>query len=169
MVVHIIGAPRVAVAGKRYDERMIDSARRADTVRRVKVEVVVEVPKLSFVKRRPDGSIDFVSPFPCPFNYGSVPDTESPDGDPMDAVLLGPRLPAGTRAAAERRGVVCFVDDGQEDPKLILSPRPLRKRDVVVIRAFFEAYAVLKRALNRARGRRGITKVRGYEGLESVW
>jgi inorganic pyrophosphatase len=37
------------------------------------VEVVIEVPRGSFLKRRSTGHIDFISPLPCPFNYGSVP------------------------------------------------------------------------------------------------
>ena len=38
------------------------------------VEVVVEIPRGSFLKRGSSGRVDFVSPLPCPFNYGSVPD-----------------------------------------------------------------------------------------------
>ena len=37
------------------------------------VEVVIEVPRGSFLKRGSTGHIDFISPLPCPFNYGSVP------------------------------------------------------------------------------------------------
>ena len=36
-------------------------------------EVVIEVPRGGFLKRGSSGSIDFVSPLPCPFNYGAVP------------------------------------------------------------------------------------------------
>ncbi|CAI5977487.1 unnamed protein product [Closterium sp. NIES-65] len=44
------------------------------------VQVVVEVPKGSFVKRHPDGAIDYVGCVPCPFNYGSVPSILALDG-----------------------------------------------------------------------------------------
>jgi hypothetical protein len=54
------------------------------------VEVVVEVPKWSFVKRSQNGIIDFVSPIPCLFNYGSVPIIPAPDGIPIFLLLLGP-------------------------------------------------------------------------------
>ena len=37
------------------------------------LEVVIEVPRGSFVKRGSSGSVDFISPLPCPFNYGAVP------------------------------------------------------------------------------------------------
>ena len=39
------------------------------------VEVIIEIPKGSFIKRGSTGQVDFVSPLPCPFNYGSVPTT----------------------------------------------------------------------------------------------
>jgi inorganic pyrophosphatase len=65
------------------------------------LEVVIEVPLGGFIKRRDDGGIDFVSLAPCPFKYGSVPDTRSGDGDRLDALVLGPRLARGTRVRAE--------------------------------------------------------------------
>ena len=37
------------------------------------LEIVIEVPRGSFLKRGLTGRIDFVSPLPCPFNYGAVP------------------------------------------------------------------------------------------------
>ncbi len=127
------------------------------------VEVRIETPKFGFVKRKPDGSVDFISPFPCPFNYGSVEGTLSADGDPLDAILLGPRIPAGSIRKAEHRGTVHFIDAGQEDPKLILSDRPLKLADVLLIRAFFAAYVLLKRTINRSRRREGDTRVVRFE------
>jgi inorganic pyrophosphatase len=56
------------------------------------VEVVIEIPRGSFLKRGWDGSVDFISPFPCPFNYGAIQDYIGGDGDLLDAVVLGPRL-----------------------------------------------------------------------------
>ena len=61
------------------------------------VEVVIEVPRGSFLKRGPTGHIDFVSPLPCPFNYGAVPTHLGLEGDLLDALVLGPRLRYGTR------------------------------------------------------------------------
>ena len=37
------------------------------------VEVVIEVPRGSFLKRGSTWHVDFISPLPCPFNYGAVP------------------------------------------------------------------------------------------------
>ncbi len=60
------------------------------------VEVVIEIPRGSFLKRGSTGCVDFVSPFPCPFNYGSVRQYIGGEGDYLDAVVLGPRLAAGS-------------------------------------------------------------------------
>src|SRR5436190_685566 len=58
---------------------------------------VIELPRGGLVKRSAGGRIDFVSPLPCPYNYGSLPGTRGGDDDPIDAIVLGPRLRAGTR------------------------------------------------------------------------
>lgn len=68
------------------------------------VEVVIEVPRGSFLKRGSTGRIDFVSPLPCPFNYGYVPDYIGGEGDYLDAVVLGPRLPLGSRGPGQGLG-----------------------------------------------------------------
>lgn len=52
------------------------------------MDIVVEVPKGSFVKRTPEGAVDFVAPLPSPFNYGSVPSVSAPDGKPRAMRLL---------------------------------------------------------------------------------
>ena len=52
------------------------------------VEVVIEVPRGSFLKRGSTGRVDFISPLPCPFNYGSVPNYVGLEGDLLDALVL---------------------------------------------------------------------------------
>ncbi len=74
------------------------------------VEVVIEIPRGSFLKRGSFGHIDFVSPFPCPYNYGSIYQYIGGEGDFLDAVVLGPRIAAGTRVQ-----VKVEVDDGSDD------------------------------------------------------
>ena len=126
------------------------------------VQVVIEVPKYGFVKRDQAGRIDVVSPLPCPFNYGSVPGTRADDGDPLDAVVLGSRLAAGTIVELPVQGTVHFVDAGADDPKLIVKASPLTGWDRRQVDTFFTLYAVLKRGLNLARGHRGPTEFRGW-------
>src|SRR6185295_18906867 len=112
---------------------------------------MVEVPRGSFIKRRDDGSVDFVSPVPCPFNYGSVPDTRSGDGDRLDAVVLGPRVARGARVRVKVVACVRFTDAGQDDPKLICSQGPLSRVDRARVTLFFAFYARAKGLLNRLR------------------
>jgi inorganic pyrophosphatase len=127
------------------------------------LEVVIEVPRGGFIKRKDDGGVDFVSPFPCPFNYGSVPNTVSSDGDRLDALVLGPRAARGARLVEKVVGCVRFIDAGLEDPKYICSARPLTTRDRLRVEAFFTFYARAKQALNLVRGKRGETAYRGIE------
>jgi inorganic pyrophosphatase len=126
------------------------------------VRVRIEVPRGGLVKRRSDGRIDYVSPLPCPFNYGSLPGTRAPDGDPIDAVLLGPRRAEGDEVEASVIAVVRFVDAGADDPKLVCAAGAPSPRDLRLVAAFFRFYAVAKAALNRARGIEGRT---AYDGL----
>jgi inorganic pyrophosphatase len=125
------------------------------------VEAVVELPRGGLIKRRSDGRVDFVSPLPCPYNYGSLPGTRGGDGDPIDAIVLGPRLPAGTLVHLPVVAEVDFIDDGLIDTKLVLSRRPLTRAEHLGLSAFFHLYVLAKRALARLRGRRGEIRLRG--------
>lgn len=130
-------------------------------------EVLIEYPRWAMVKRRSDGSVDFVSPVPCPYNYGHVPGVMSGDGDPLDAVVLGPRLPAGSRVRVRVVGIVGFVDAGRPDPKVIGCPDgrmsvPQRRG----IERFFAVYALAKRALAALRRVRGETRFDGWIARE---
>jgi len=128
----------------------------------VRVPIVIEVPRFSFVKRGPSGSIDFVSPFPTPFNYGSVPGTLAEDGEPRDVLLLGPRLARGSRTEARVLGVVRFLDAGVADPKIVAGAR-LGDRDRVTIEGFFHLYALAKRCTGRRPTRyEGFTDARDF-------
>jgi inorganic pyrophosphatase len=127
------------------------------------IDVIIDVPLGGFVKRTDAGTIDFVSPAPCPFNYGSVPDTRSGDGDRLDAVVLGPRLARGARVRMNVVGRVRFTDAGQDDPKLICSDRPLGRLDRAKVTTFFVLYARAKALLNWVRGKAGPTR---FDGLE---
>lgn len=123
------------------------------------VEVLIDAPRGTFVKRRADGSVDFVSPLPTPFNYGDVPGEWGGDGDPLDAVVLGPRLPRGHRGRYRVVGVVAFTDAGRTDNKLVCGHAGPGARAAIV--AFFTTYAVAKRALAWWRGLPGDTTFHG--------
>jgi inorganic pyrophosphatase len=127
-------------------------------------EVLVESPRWSLVKWRSDGSIDFISPLPCPYNYGCIPGVSSGDGDPLDVVVLGPRLHRGQRVRLPVVGVIGFLDAGCSDPKVVCSARPPGWLSRTGLLTFFRLYALFKRVLYLVRGQRGETRCLGWLG-----
>ncbi len=115
----------------------------------MKLTMVVEVPKGAFVKRATDGAIDFISALPCPFNYGSIPDRPAEDGEPQDALHIGPRLHSGEEKTSTLRGVVRFIDGPYADDKFILKDSALTVADRLKIEVFFRTYALMKSVLRR--------------------
>lgn len=125
------------------------------------LDVVIEVPRFGMVKRRGDGSIDFVAA-PSPFNYGSIVGTLAPDGDPLDAVVLGPRLPRGRTVECRPLAVYGFVDRGTLDPKVVCGWGTLSAADRRGVERFFRVYCGFKRVLQRLRHHREPTEVLGW-------
>jgi inorganic pyrophosphatase len=121
----------------------------------VEVEVVIEVPRGSFLKRGSSGAVDFVSPLPCPFNYGAVPGLLGLEGDLLDALVLGPRLPRGWRSRVKAWGAVTLTDRGLSDDKLICSAQPPSAAEIRAVLRFFAFYARCKGLLNLWRRRPG--------------
>ena len=132
------------------------------TSRAPELEVVIEVPRGSFLKRGSTGRVDFVSPLPCPFNYGSVPQYLGLENDLLDAVVLGPRLPAGTRVRVRAWGAIIMRDRGLIDDKLICSHEPLNPRQRRALLRFFAFYARCKGLLNLLRRRPGRNACEGW-------
>lgn len=126
------------------------------------LEVVIEVPRGSFLKRGSTGRVDFVSPLPCPFNYGSVPIYLGLEGDLLDAVVLGPRLPLGTRIRVKAQGAVTLTDRGMSDDKLICSDQALSPSERRKVLRFFHFYARCKGLLNVWRRRPGRNACEGW-------
>lgn len=126
------------------------------------VEVLIEIPRGSFIKRGSTGHVDFVSPLPCPFNYGSVPQYVGLEGDLLDAVVLGPRLPLGTRTQVRAWGAVVLTDRGMTDDKLICSHEPLSPKQRRRVLRFFHFYAKCKGLLNLLRRRPGRNACDGW-------
>jgi len=124
--------------------------------------VVIEIPRGSFLKRGSTGHIDFVSPLPCPFNYGSVPTHIGLEGDLLDAVVLGPRIAAGTQVRALAWGAVTLTDRGMSDDKLICGATPLSPAQRHAVLRFFRFYARCKGCLNLWRRRPGRNACEGW-------
>ena len=126
------------------------------------VEVVIEIPRGSFLKRGSTGRLDFVSPLPCPFNYGSVPQLIGLEGDLLDAVVLGPRLAIGARVRVPAWGAVAQMDRGIVDHKLICGAERIDERQQRAVLRFFHAYALGKGLLNLLRGASGRNACDGW-------
>ena len=124
--------------------------------------VVIDVPRGSFIKRDDEGAVDFLSPVPCPFNYGHVPGTLADDGDGFDAVVLGPRLSLGSTATVVTRARIDFIDAGCSDPKWVCADAPLSRFERLQVAGFFRCYALAKGLINRVRGKRGPTRYLGW-------
>ena len=121
----------------------------------IELEVVIEVPRGSFLKRGSTGTIDFVSPLPCPFNYGAVPSLLGLEGDLLDALVLGPRLSYGTHLRVKAWGAVTFTDRGMSDDKLICCDHRPSAEEIRAVLRFFHFYAKCKGLLNLWRRRPG--------------
>lgn len=127
---------------------------------------VIEVPRGGLVKRSAAGKVEFVSPLPCPFNYGSVPDTLAEDGDPVDVIVLGPRLPRGSAGELPVVGRVRLTDGGVADPKWLLSATAPDEADLLLVDRFFAFYALAKLAWRRRRP--GDASETRYAGLDRI-
>lgn len=124
--------------------------------------MVIEVPRGSFLKRGSTGRVDFISPLPCPFNYGSVPAWIGLEGDLLDALVLGPRLSFGSRVRVPAWGAVTLTDRGLCDDKLVCSARPLTESERRAVLRFFRFYARCKAWLNWLRRRPGRNACEGW-------
>ena len=126
------------------------------------VLVRIEVSRGSHIKRSANGGIDYLSPFPCPWNYGSAIEHPSEDGEPVDVVVLGPTLALGSEVQVELQGHVPFTDQGVPDTKWIASSAPLSVKQVSEVESFFRRYAQAKRLAQRLRRRPGPTEAGAY-------
>lgn len=133
------------------------------------LEVVIEIPRGGFLKRGSTGHLDFISPLPCPFNYGSIPQYLGLEGDLLDAVVLGPRLPRGTRVRVKPWGAIAMTDRGMVDDKLICSQQPVSPEERQRLLRFFRLYAKCKGLLNMWRRRPGRNACEGWlEAREAI-
>jgi inorganic pyrophosphatase len=133
-----------------------------DNERTPEVEVVIEVPRGSHLKRDWAGRISFVSPLPCPFNYGCVPTHLGLEGDLLDALVLGPRLALGTRLRLRAWRAVTLTDRGMSDDKLVCSVDSPTDSQYRAVLRFFHFYARCKALINFARHRPGRNACEGW-------
>jgi inorganic pyrophosphatase len=114
-----------------------------------------------------DGRPRVVQYLAYPANYGMLPRTLLPrsqggDGDPLDALVLGPRLERGEVVAARPVGVLRLTDDGERDDKIIAVPEAGPLSDVSSLAELDEQYPGASSIIEI-----WFTHYKGHERLES--
>ncbi len=144
------------------------------------VNTVVEIPQGSTLKVEWDREhaafkLDRVEPsiFAKPCNYGFIPQTLDEDGDELDTLIVCPEpLATGVWLEARIVGVMKFVDDGEVDDKIVVTPADNRDQGdwfksldddpklIEKLEHHFTHYKDLKKP--------GSTKVVGWYGVEEA-
>jgi inorganic pyrophosphatase len=146
------------------------------------INTIVEIPKNSMNKIEYDRDkkvfiLDRVEPgiFAKPVNYGFIPQTTDEDGDALDTLIMTDEpLPTGVVVKAKVVAVLNFVDDGENDHKIICVPTDDRHWGSPVndlsdladawkqqIEHHFNHYKDLKKP--------GSTKVEGWGDATAAW
>lgn len=94
------------------------------------VNAVIEIPTGSYLKVEYDRQlacfkVDRVEPkiYPKPMNYGFIPQTLDLDGDELDIIVITEAaIPTGVWLECRVVGVLNFIDDGEEDYKILAVP-----------------------------------------------
>ena len=133
-----------------------------------KFDITIEVPRWGFVKRGSTDKIDFISPIPCPYNYGSIRAYVGLDNDYLDAIVIGPRLPRDTVITCPAFAAIGLSDRGLYDDKLICATKPLSFLDKCLVASFFRCYALFKRILNFIRRQPGQTRYEGWQEIDQA-
>tara|TARA_B100001146_G_scaffold213216_1_gene213388 strand:+ start:34543 stop:35175 length:633 start_codon:yes stop_codon:yes gene_type:complete len=109
------------------------------------VYCVIEIPagtnkKIEFNKMTKKFEVDqrngrdrIINFLPYPTNYGFIPNTlldpeEGGDGDAIDVLILAETLPTGTVIEAFPIAILHLRDDGENDYKILASPKDARLR-----------------------------------------
>ena len=94
------------------------------------IQVVIEIPAGTFTKYEIDGKtghlfVDRFQSMPVvyPTNYGSIPSTVGPDGDPLDALVITRQaIYPGALIRVRPIGILKMIDGGDIDDKIIAVP-----------------------------------------------
>lgn len=146
------------------------------------INTVIEISRGSMHKIEYDPKqkifvLDRVEPeiFAKPVNYGFIPQTLDDDGDALDTLVITDEpLPMGVSLKAKVIAVLNFVDDGENDYKVVCVPEDdrntgdaigtiedLNPRWKAKIEHHFNHYKDLKKP--------GSTKVTGWGSKEDAW
>jgi inorganic pyrophosphatase len=145
------------------------------------INTVIEIPmgsilKIEWDRKRAAFTLDRVeaSIYAKPVNYGFIPQTLDDDGDELDTLVVTDEpIPTGVWLKAKIIGVMNFIDDGDNDHKIIAVPvddrntgnsinslEDLGQRWQDKIREHFTHYKDLKKP--------GSTEVTGFSGIDDA-
>src|SRR5262245_26146298 len=94
------------------------------------IQVIIEIPAGSFTKYEIDPKtghlfVDRFQSMPVvyPTNYGSIPSTIGPDGDPLDALVITRQaIYPGALIRVRPIGILKMIDGGDVDDKIVAVP-----------------------------------------------
>lgn len=124
-----------------------------------------------------DGKPRVVKYLGYPVNYGMFPKTILPkefggDGDPLDALVLGPSQPRGSILRAKVIGVIKLLDKGEQDDKIlaVTVDSPLREVDSLaeLNRDFPGVTTILATWFSNYKGP-GIMEFKGFGDVDEAW
>lgn len=124
-----------------------------------------------------DGKPRVVKYLGYPVNYGMFPKTILPkefggDGDPLDALVLGPSQPRGSILRAKVIGVLKLLDKGEQDDKIlaVIVDSPLREVDNLaeLNRDFPGVTTILETWFSNYKGP-GIMEFKGFGDVDEAW
>jgi inorganic pyrophosphatase len=146
------------------------------------VNTVCEIPKgsilkLEYSRDKKTFELDRVEPsiFAKPTSYGFIPQTTDEDGDALDTLIITDEpVPTGVVVKAKVIGVLNFVDDGENDHKIVCVPHDDRNTGDAInslddlspqakkqIEHHFSHYKDLKKP--------GSTEVEGWGDAAAAW
>lgn len=146
------------------------------------VNTIIEIPmgsmhKIEYSVDKKTFVLDRVEPaiFAKPVNYGFIPQTLDEDGDPLDTLVITDEpLPTGVALKAKVIAILNFVDDGENDHKIVCVPEDDRNTGSAVnsiddlnarwkqqIEHHFSHYKDLKKP--------GTTNVQGWGNSDEAW
>lgn len=146
------------------------------------INTIIEIPKgsvnkIEYERDKKVMVLDRVEPgiFAKPANYGFIPRTTDEDGDPLDTLVITDEpLPTGVALKAKVIGVMNFVDDGENDHKIICVPEDDRHTGNAIA-SFEDLPARLKEQIEhhfmhyKDLKKPGTTVVEGFADAAAAW
>jgi inorganic pyrophosphatase len=147
------------------------------------IQVIIEIPAGSFTKYEIDAKTGLLfvdrfqsMPVVYPANYGSIPSTVGPDGDPLDALVITRQaVYPGALMRVRPIGILKMIDGGDVDDKIVAVPiskldptydnvktiDDLPEIERARIEQFFAVYKTLPDG-------RKVVETKGYDGVDAA-